>query len=44
MVVNNYIQCTDVFMVMCYSVWFVVEVGVLLVSDELNSELSLNVQ
>ena len=35
MVVNNYSRCTDVFMVMCYSVCFVVAIGVFRVSDEI---------
>jgi hypothetical protein len=35
MVVNNYSRCTDVFMITCYLVCFVVAVGVLLVSDKI---------
>jgi hypothetical protein len=35
MVVNNCSRCTDVLMVTCYSVCFVVAVGVLLVSDKI---------
>lgn len=35
MVVNNCGRCTDVFMVTCYLVCFMVEVGVLLVSDKI---------
>jgi hypothetical protein len=35
MVVNNCSRCTDVLMVTCYSVCFVVTVGVLLVSEKI---------
>lgn len=43
MVVNNNNKCTDVFMVTCYSVCFVVAVGVLLWVIKWNSEILLNV-